>query len=422
MNQGQDNSAITLRGSLSHKSQTNLLVARQPILNIDQSSYGYELLFRGDWDQVDTGSTATVQVLDESLHVIGLHTLLGGGIGFINFTRELILEGAYELLPADSVVIELLEDIVVDNDLVIACKAMKKKGYRIALDDYILDHTYGPLVELADILKIDFVITNSKERLEIRNQYPDSKPQFLAEKVETYTEYDEAKSLGCLFVQGFFFCKPESISSTTIPANKQSYMQLLTEVNCGIVDFDRVEQILKREVSLALRLLKYLNSAFVGLGSKVDSIKQALVLLGEKPLRKWASLVAMTALGEDKAPELIRTTLIRARFCELLGSHANLHGKELDLFLTGLLSTVDAFLDQALDEILIDMPLSKDIKAALFGGDTPIGHVLMMMVACEHGNVTDITVYMQKLNVSHAQVSNAYLDALEWAQQITDHA
>ena len=404
-------------------SQGHCLVARQPILKMDQRLYGYELLFRGNWDNVDAdGTGATIQVLNETLNVIGLNDLLGKGRGFINFNRKLLLNRDYELLPCDKVVIELLEDVPADNDVISACKSMKSRGYMLALDDVAnVDPSYRPLIEMADIVKIDYSLTNPDQRAAIKQCVADTKAVLLAEKVETYEDFNDAKQLGCTYVQGFFFCKPESITSQEIDANKQNYVRLLAEVNSAYVDFTEVENIIKQEVSLSLKLLRYLNSAFVGLGTKIDSIKQAILLLGEKPLQKWASLVAMTCLGEGKPSELVRTTLVRSRFCELIGPKLDMKEDTLDLFLVGLLSTLDAFLDRDLDEILIEMPLSPKIKTALFGGETRFGQVLAMVIACERGDSDRLNYLAGQLNISRADVLVIHLDAMVWAEQISDY-
>jgi EAL and modified HD-GYP domain-containing signal transduction protein len=240
----------------------------------------------------------------------------------------------------------------------------------------------------------------------------------LAEKVETPADFQQAMRLGYSYFQDYFFCKPEIVSGKEMPAAKRNYLRFLQEVNQPQLNFDRLEDLIKHEVSLSARLLRYLNSAAMGLRHKLTSIKQAMAMLGEGPLRKWASLVAISALGEDKVPELLVTCLARARFCELLAAPSGMAGRELDMFLMGLFSAMDAVMDQPLDTMISQIPVPEDVSAALLGANTLLGQVCRLVLSFERGNLALTEMTARRLNIPVDQVSSLYCQAVAWADQI----
>ena len=191
--------------------------------------------------------------------------------------------------------------------------------------------------------------------------------KLLAEKVETKEEFDQAAEMGYTCFQGYFFSKPVIISGKDIPGFKLTYLQMLQEINSPEMDFRKIEDLIKREVSVSYKLLRYINSAFFGLRRKVESIRQALALLGERNIKKWISLIALSSMGEDKPMELAASSLIRAQFCESLAPKMGMRDREHDLFLMGLFSMIDAIIDRPMAEILDELSISEDIKVALSG-------------------------------------------------------
>jgi EAL and modified HD-GYP domain-containing signal transduction protein len=401
---------------------TTVFLGRQPIFDRRRQVFGYELLHRSSaghnaFDHSD-GNAASRQVINNSLNVMAWRDLVGDRRGFINFTRQLLLEGTYAVLPADRSVVELLEDTGVDEPVLAACRNLKQAGYMLALDDFVFKPECRPLLELADMLKIDFMASDEQQRAWHAQRFGGGRLMLLAEKVETPADFEQALKLGYSHFQGYFFCKPEIVEGRDVPADKRNYLRFLQEVNRPEMDLDRLEDVIKHEVSLSAKLLRYLNSAAVGLRYKLTSIKQALVLLGQGPLRKWASLVATSALGEDKAPELLVTCLARARFCELLAAEAGLAGRELDLFLMGLFSALDALMDQPLEMLISQIPVPEDVSSALLGADTLLGRTCRLVLAFERGNVGLVESAGRDLNLSLEQLSERYRQAVHWADQV----
>lgn len=241
----------------------------------------------------------------------------------------------------------------------------------------------------------------------------------LAEKVETHADFQQAFDLGYTYFQGYFFCKPDLVEFVDIPAFKQNYLRFIQEVNAPVLNFDRLETVVKTDMSLSTKLLRYLNSSAMGITNKITSIKQALAMLGEKPLRKWATLVALVAMGNDKPTELMVTALVRARFCELMGAHVGMRDRELDLFLMGLFSAIDALMDQPMSQLLSKIPLPPDVAAALLGANSALGRVYGLTLAMERGRMPRVDQVAAQLKVDPDTVASCYREAMVWADKNT---
>ena len=299
-------------------------VARQPIFTQKEEVHAYELLFRSSLENsfgdVD-GDQASAKVLVDGVLGLGMSTLTGGKAAFINFTRDLLLKDMAFLFPKEQVVIELLEDVEPDDSVFEACVRLKLQGYCLALDDFIFDPKYDALISLADIIKVDFLLSGPEERRRLPGLIKNKKIQFLAEKVESREEFEEALELGYTYFQGYFFSKPVVLSHKQIPSFKFSYLQLLQAVRVPNLDFSEIENIVKGDPALTSKLLRYINTAGRGLVTYIDSIKHSLTLLGRENLRRLFCLVVLSTVMEDRAQELLVQSLIRASVCESLAGH-----------------------------------------------------------------------------------------------------
>lgn len=397
-----------------------VFVARQPIFDAAKSVYAYELLFRTSHENKFTpidGDLASFHTINNALHLMGLDTLIGHSRAFINFTRRLLLDEAYTLLPANRVVVELLETVEPDPEVIRACETLKERGYLLALDDFVFAPEFEPLMRLADIIKVDFMLSSVAERAHIVETANKHNCLLLAEKIDSPEALQEAIEAGYAYFQGYFFCKPEIVTGKNLRSSKLIYLQFLAEINKPNVEFDQLEKVIQRDVSLSYKLLRYLNSAEVGLGNKVSSIKQALVLLGHEPLRKWGSFVGLTGLGEDKPHELLKTCLVRARFCELAGSRLKLTDPG-SLFVMGLLSGLNAVMDRPMREVLEEVPLEDSIKQALLGHRTAMGHLYQSVRAFETGAWERIMTHSEKLGIALHESAGDYRSAIQWAENV----
>ncbi|MGI6327404.1 MAG: EAL and HDOD domain-containing protein [Dethiobacteria bacterium] len=398
-----------------------IYVARQPIFNRNQEVFAYELLYRSGVNKFYStlnGDQASFEVITNSFLLIGLETLTRGKKAFINFTKNLLENDVATLLPNEAIVIEILQDIELDEKTLNACRKLKELGYYLALDDFSYNNKLLPLIDLVDIIKVDFLKTQKKEREAIVQRVGKHKIHFLAQKVETRDEFNQALEMGYSYFQGYFFSKPLILSGKDIPSFKLIYLKILQEVNKQDLDFDRIEDYIKMDVSLSYKLLKFINSLSFGFRNEIRSIKQALVLLGQKELSKWLSLIALRGIGDNKPDELIITAICRARFCELIAPRVGLKDRSPDLFLMGMFSLIDAFLDRPLPDILAELPISDDIKLALLGGKSRFKDVYELILAYESGDWEQLAIKTTLLELAEIDVRECYLSALEMSNQI----
>ena len=400
-----------------------LFVARQPIFERDKSLAGYELLFRtGAANMFPVGmdpDKASNQMIGQTLSVFGLEALVGNKLAYVNVTRRVLVEGTYSCLPAARLVLELLETLRPDAETLAACEAAKAAGYQIALDDFIGQPELAPFLPLCDVIKVDFRAASPEKRQQIAHGYAGKKVALLAEKIESAEDFASARDLGFKYFQGFFFCRPEMLSQKDIPVSKLVYLQFLSEINRPELDFRRIESVIKQDVALSVKLLRYLKAAAFGWRTEITSIKQALSMLGERPFRRWASVLALAALSSDRPAELLSTCLVRARFCEQIAPEVGFASRSLDLFVLGLFSLMDAVVGRPLPELLSDVALPSDVADALAPSGRPnrVADVLSLIVAYERAEWSDVETLCTRLNIvdSPAKLPRMYQDALTWA-------
>ncbi len=402
--------------------EMNILVARQPIFDKNRQVVAYELLFRSNttnnFDGSD-GDQATTDVIVASFLSIGMDVVTGGKRAFINFTDNLLKKKVAHLLPADVLAVEILETVEPEQEIIEACQQLKKDGYTIVLDDFVFHPRFQPLIEVAEIIKIDFLATSPGERKAIVQRFAKTKIKFLAEKVETEAEFVEAVACGYSFFQGYFFSKPIIIARKDIPASKLSYLKLLQQIQQSDMNVQRIEEIIKREISFSYRLLKYINSSAFGFRQEIRSIRQAVSLLGQRDLLKWVSLNAMCCIEDNKPPELIATAVIRAYFGELIVCRLGKKQIASDVFLMGLFSLIDAILDCSLADILEELPISKEVKAALLGNEGFFKDIQDLTISYERADWAQLAKSAKKLGLPEEELPALYLQTLSWAREFT---
>jgi len=393
-------------------------VARQPVFKKNKKLYGYELLFRGGmsnaFPDID-GDTATSKLLSNSFFNIGIDQLTGGKMAFINFTQELLVRKIPMMFPIENMMVEILEDVNPNKELVNACLDIFRAGYAIALDDFVFKDELKPLIKLAQIIKIDFMLSPIEEIKRLVNMLKGSKIKLLAEKIETYDEFEMALSMGFTYFQGYFFSKPEILSSKEITPSKITLLQIVGETNKKDCNFDKLEKLINRDVSISYKLLRYINSAFFKRACEISTIKHAIVLLGEDEIKRFISLVTTAELASDKPDELVRTSIIRARFCELLGLNSSNGTDVSELFLMGLFSLIDAMLDNTMESIMKNLPLSKNIKQALIEANGGLVDYLKFVSYYETANWDQCSSIIAKIRVDEDKIPEFYQDAVNWA-------
>lgn len=395
--------------------------ARQPILDVNKNLYAYELLFRDSIDNVFPdidGDEATSKMIEASKFNMGISEFTGNKPAFINFTLETLTQGYPEMLTNEEVVVEILETIKPGKKLLSLCKDLHSKGYIIALDDYEHQSVWAHFYPFIKIIKIDIQQTNFDEVKEVIKAIKDHPHiELLAEKVETYQEYDQAQQLGFKYFQGFFFAKPEMVKTKNLSPSQLAMAELLYETSKPELDLASITSVFERDVSLSYKLLRYANSAIFKRRSEVSTIKQALVLLGSSELKRFLGLMFAVTANPDKPTELIKLAMTRAKFCELVVHDMNSQLDNSIAFLTGLLSMIDAILDEELEVVLAKLPLAAEIKEPLLTRKGVMAAVIKLVEFIEHAQWDKTNIIMEKLKLDKKQAAKHYNEALAWADE-----
>jgi EAL and modified HD-GYP domain-containing signal transduction protein len=375
--------------------------------------YAYELLFRAASDnsaKFTDGDQATSDVIVNTFLEIGLDNIVGDRLAFINLTRAFFVGEHTISLPRDRVVLELLEDIEADEEVVNSVKRLSEQGYSIALDDFIYHESLQPLVQLADIVKIDIMAMSRdeiREHVEALRQHP---LRLVAEKVETQEEHDYCMELGFDYFQGYFLAQPKVIQGQRLPNNRLAILKLLSRLQDPEITSKQLEELIAQDVAFSYRILRYVNSAAYAPPRKIESIHQAVVRLGLQTIRSWTALLAMSQV-DNKPTELVVTAMIRGKMAEQMARA--LDAEQPDSFFTvGLFSALDALMDNSMEEILTQLPLADHIaQALLHKGGGLHGEVLNCVLAYERGEWENLGCSQ----LGTHRLRTCYLEAVQWA-------
>ena len=363
-------------------------VGRQPLFDRRLEVVGYELLFRGaalpNRAIIHNENRATSQVILNAFTDFQLEEVLGGKRALMNLTRDLIIEGIPTLLPPERVIVEVIETTLVDERLIKAVKRLRSQGYTIALDDWMAFSTLQPLLGYADIVKIDVQAFDPKRLVAEVGWLKSYGVELVAEKVETYDELRRCRDLRFDYFQGFFLSRPEILKKTAVPPNQIETLELIAQMQNPDVAIEDLADIIRRDVALSYKILRVVNSAYYSLPRTVESIKDAIILLGTRQIGSWVSLINLAQIAR-KPKELTVSALVRARMCELVAEVSGRHDGEA-FYTVGLFSVLDALLDSDLDAALAALPLRGDVREAIVEGAGPMGETLQGVIAYERGD------------------------------------
>ncbi len=387
-------------------------IGRQPIFDTAGAVVGYELLFRASAsattaDVVD-GDQATAQVIVNTFTEFGLGALVGSGLAFINLTRPFITGDLLPPFDPDQVVLEILEDIPADPDVVAGCERLVEKGYRIAVDDIAPNDPRRPLLALASFAKLDFLQCTRTELAAIAAECHAAGVTLVAEKVDSEEDMQTARDLGCSMFQGHHLARAQVVSTPTLNPQRINCLRLLSALADQDISLERINELVSREPALAVRVLTAANSAAAGITRRIESVREALVLLGTRQLRSWLQLMLLGNLSDENS-ELFAAAVIRAKTCELLAAERPGIGSDA-AFTVGLLSSLDRLLAQPIDEIVSQMDLSPELRLALVANEGPMGELLSDVRRFEQGEEP-------QPGRASAEVAHAFLTSVEWWQR-----
>ncbi|MFB3062136.1 MAG: EAL and HDOD domain-containing protein [Candidatus Binatia bacterium] len=392
-----------------------VLLGRQPIFGAQLDLYAYELLYRNSQENQATitdEDLASARTMISAFLEIGLDQVVGSHKAFLNLPRLFIVENYCQELPKDRVVLEILENVNPDPRTVQVLSQLSAQGYTIALDDFVYRDSLRAFLEIAHIVKLD-VLSHDRETL--KNHVALLQPykvKLIAEKVETREDFEFCKGLGFDYFQGFFFCKPNIIQGHRVPANQRAILALLANLLDPNISFSKVEAIVRQDLSLSCKVLRYVNSAFFGLSRKIDSIGEAAIMVGLVRLKMWAMLIALASL-EGKPPELLVTGLLRARMCEQLAERMRQPAPD-NFFTVGLFSVLDALFDSTMANLIASLGLSPEVSEALIDHEGIMGKTLECVLDYDRGDWEKV----QDLDLPQSALRDTYLEAIAWSSSV----
>ncbi|MEP0355832.1 EAL domain-containing protein [Paraglaciecola sp.] len=402
----------------------NFYVARQPILTKSKELYAYELLFRDSLDNVFPNindNEATAKLIEGLEFNLGLSNLTEGSLAFINFTHESLLKRYPLLLPKEHIVVEILETVKPGKKLLGVCIELKEKGYTIALDDYEHKPVWLHFFPYVDIIKIDYSLTSPlqfEQIVMIVKDFPHIK--LLAEKIETYKEYQHALEIGCEYFQGYFFSKPEMVKTVAFTPSQLSVVNLMSESNKSSPDVSIITSIFEGDANLSYKLLRYAQSPIFKRSIMIENIKQAVLALGMQELQRFTSLLFSAQFSQEKPRELTVMALVRARFCELMVLKNSPQNSQSSAFLMGLLSLLDAMVDGDLQELVNKLPLSTELKDAIVYRTGTYAELLKLCELYEKAAWQSIKQYCLELQVDYDTSADIYEESLIWSSKRMD--
>lgn len=392
-----------------------LFIARQPIYDREKAVMGYELLYRNNEINeakfCDENKASCETILNSFMH-IGIDNIVGSALAFINLPREFVVSDSLTPMFKDQSVLEILENIEPDEATIAGIRHLKSAGYKIALDDFLYRDELIPFAELADFIKIDVNLMSEEA---IKQQFNYLKPynaRIIAEKVESHEMYHFCKNLGFDYFQGFFFCHPEMLTQKSLPSNKVVILNILNRLQNPKITSDELEQILIQDITLSYKLLRYINSASFSLRREVDSIKDAIILIGIENLKDWVSLIMMSRVIDSKPTELMVTGMIRGKMCELIAQNREPEISH-QMFIIGLFSVLDALMDQPLIDLLDTVILSTPVKLALLDKSGIQGDIYKHVLQYEKCSWDELL--SAKIDIE--EYIHSYLKAVHWADQ-----
>ena len=401
--------------------QSPVLIARQPVVDRQRQLIGYELLFRGEDPQGlhFDGSRATAQVMTEELLLHGVREIVGKGLAFINFTEELLVSGYGSLLlPHEAFVVEVLETVDPTPRVVAECRRLRSQGVRIALDDVTSVDRIEAFDGQFDYVKADLPDCPPDRLPELVAATRRAGAKCVAEKVESHETMRHVLALDFDYFQGYALGRPAGVLRrplTRIPVQRAALLRVLSQPE---VSLSELEEVVLADPTLAYRVLAYANSARAAQLRRVDSIRAAIILVGQEEIRRAASLLVLSGITGALPQYLLEESLVRARFCEGVAALIGERATAARHALCGLLSNLDALLGTTMAEVVRHVPLTEDIESALLNGDGSMGRVLNLARAYGHGDWPEVRSRAAHMGVDLRHLPVVYQAAVRGAAHL----
>jgi EAL and modified HD-GYP domain-containing signal transduction protein len=411
-------------GGMIVPDEQQIFLGRQPILDRHQNIVAYELLFRAGHTagaNIHDDMHATAHVITRAFTELGLSAVLGNHPGFINVHGELLLSDLLELLPRDKVVIELLETIEVTPQIIERCRQLKAMGFTLALDDYTSDDPqFEALLGLVDVIKIDYPLVDKARLPEIVRRLKRWPVKLLAEKIDDHAQAELCLNLGFDLFQGYFYAKPVILTGKRADPSRLALLRLLGLV-LGDAEAKEIELVFKHDPSLSYKLLQLVNSVATGLPQKIDSLRHAIVILGQRQLQRWLQLLMFVPNDGQTGNPLLQLAATRGKLMELL-AQAQAEGDrnyQDRAFISGILSLLDTLLGLPMEEITGQINLAPDVRQALLERKGALGELLDLTESIELGDFDAAYTLLANAGLEPADLLQAQMTAMNWANDLT---
>ncbi len=399
----------------------DVFLLRKPIFDSRQNVFAYEVPCRthrpSSAKSPSDAAPPTENAADALLHY-GLERITRGKKAFIRYRADAFIAGYEAQLPAALVVIEFLDEFDLTAAFIESCRRLKNTGFQLAAGEFALKlKNAHPLLDLIDFIKVDFTTRETADSKIPSDRMASLGIKLIAHGLDTREDFQRALNSGFNYFQGSFFSKAVMTPGKDIPSYKLNHLRVLHELNRSDLDFGALEEVIRRDAALSYKLLTCVNSVFFGIRTTVTSIRHALALLGEREIRKWASLVILRDLTQDKPAELLVTSLVRANFCGSLAPLVGLRDRAQELFLMGLLSLLDVMVGRPMREVMQTMPLGETLQTALLGGHNPYADVLNLVLSYEKGDLERFVAQANALQIDEGLVTDLYLRSTDFAEK-----
>ncbi|MDA3808168.1 MAG: EAL domain-containing protein [Thiomicrorhabdus sp.] len=394
---------------------SEVFIGKQPVLDVNMNVFAYELQFHQGLNPNKNTVEATIELIKRTQEKIGFQSIVGKHDAMLHLPKALLnVQSLPNFDENHSLILEIPNDVTQDVALLRSLKELKSEGLHIALENYNDEESSLKLASISDYVKINIETFSELKLKEMLEELHKKGIKVIANKVETEEMFLYLKKLGFDYFLGYFFTNPVIMNGQKLSGNKLTLLQLLAKVNDPTTDFHQLSNIIGQDVSLSHKLLLAINNPATMIPVRVENIADALRYMGLKRLKFWVNMLMLSSM-EDVPQELLTTSLMRAKFCELMAESAG-HARDKDsYFLMGLFSSLDAFFKIPISEIVSEMPLSEEIRTALVDRKGTMGDALKVLMAMEQAKVSEASVHYEQLGLS--EISNSFMAANAWAQQ-----
>lgn len=396
-------------------------IARQPILDRNKEVFAYELFFRDGknncYPDVERDE-ATSKLIAKNYQTLRLDDISCSKKSFINFQSETIMNGLPTSLDRDNVVVELIAGKSDVSSLLNMCKHVKNMGYKVALEDCDLKPNWNEFLPFVDMLKVNTNHENIDSLAKNVDRFIDANVRLIAEKVDTQDSFNIYRDMGFDYFQGYFFARPESVSNENLPTSKLTLVELIGASSGESFDIESINSVVEYDAGLSYMLLRFINNPSINKRYKITSLRHALNYMGEVEIKKFIALLALANLSDNKPLELLHLSLVRAKFCDLLGNEKNIGSNPPTAFLVGLFSMLDAILDQKMEVLVKKLPIVDEVKEALCGEQNNLFLYLALVRAFESGNWLKVIRLSKILEIEQKLLHSLFNEAILWGNSV----